>query len=90
MNMHQSYRNNDPSTSIVAASTLNTSDLENLVVEAIKNNAPGTTEEIAAWTELSIVTVSPRMRPLERKGIVRRIGKRQNASGRPATIWGLV
>lgn len=47
----------------------------------------GTSEEIAAWTGMSLVTASPRLKPLEVKGHVERAGKRANRSGKLATVW---
>lgn len=50
--------------------------------------AGGTSEEISADLELSRVTVSPRLRPLANKGLIRDSGARRlGSSGRPGIVW---
>jgi predicted ArsR family transcriptional regulator len=83
-------RNTDPDTSWDAAETVDVTRLEELVVQALTKNPTGlTTEELSSRMRLSLVTVSPRMRPLEKKGKVVRSGKRPNRSGREAIVWKL-
>lgn len=79
-------RRTDPATAQEAAASVPATDLELLVLTALQEGA-ATTEELARRLDLSLVTVSPRLKPLERKGFVRRAGRRQNVSGRPATVW---
>jgi DNA-binding MarR family transcriptional regulator len=81
-------RTTDPETSHVAAEAVNASALETKVIRALTQQ-PYTTEEIANRLGLWRDTVSPRMRSLERKGLVERIGKRRNASGLHAIVWAL-
>ena len=76
-------RKSDPQTSHAAAARIDGSKLAGLVLAELENG-DGTVHELAERLNLSLVTVSPRMRPLELKGFVIRAGKRQ---GR--TIWRL-
>lgn len=79
-------RHSDPETSKQAAA-LDTSAVKAIVVNALRTNGPGTTKQIAAWTGLELVTVSPRMVDLENRGLVVRDGKRLNSPGHWATVW---
>jgi uncharacterized membrane protein len=48
----------------------------------------GTTEEIAEALSLPRVTVSPRLKPLERKGLVQATEQRRpGQSGRAQIVW---
>lgn len=81
-------RRTDPETSREAAQKVDANALEALVLKALQEHGSGgTTEEIADWLHMSLVTVSPRLRPLEMKALVRRDGVRANRSGRSATVW---
>src|SRR5262245_55929979 len=82
-------RRRDPATSFEAAEQIgpHVTHLEGAVLQALKQQGPATTEELAARLGMSLVTVSPRLRPLELKGKVRRAGTRANSSGRQGTIW---
>jgi uncharacterized membrane protein len=83
-------RRTDPATSREAASKVagRVSDLEAIVLDALRAAPAGlTTWEIAEATGLSLVTVSPRCKPLERKGLVRREGRRVNRNGCSSTVW---
>ena len=82
-------RRSDPPTSKESAQrvTASVSELQQLVLAALKQYGPGTTEEIARWTGKSLVTISPRLKPLEAKGSVVRSGKKLNQSGHQATVW---
>lgn len=76
-------RRTDPETSHEAAATVDTSELEALVLDTLRRHPNGlTSHRVAEITGESLVTISPRMKPLETKGLVRRAGK----SGR-RTIW---
>ena len=46
-----------------------------------------TSEELATFTGMPLVTVSPRLRPLANKGLLVCYGKRANRSGRSAIVW---
>lgn len=82
-------RRTDPETSRAAAMSVNTTELEEKVWQLLKRyGAHGlTSEEIAEKLNLSLVTVSPRLRPLANKGRVKETGKRKNSSGRAAIVW---
>lgn len=81
-------RRSDPDTSKAAAQSVNTKTLGQLVVSALKEVGPMTTEELAAVLQETVVTISPRMRPLVNLGLVRDSGQtRANNSGRKAILW---
>lgn len=83
-------RNTDPDTSKDAAEAVTpiVTDLEAAVLSALKNCQRGlTVDELTRATGLEKVTVSPRLRPLCSKGLVKEIGKRPGHSGRQQTIW---
>ena len=91
--LDQAYaRRTDPITSKESAQrvTASVSELQQLVLAALRKFGPGTTEEIARWTAKSLVTISPRLKPLEAKGAVIRSGKKVNQSGHAATVWKVV
>lgn len=82
-------RSNDPATAHDAAQTTNAARMNAIVVKALRELGPSTTEELAAHTGESLVSVSPRMRPLARQLVVEEAGKRKNASGKMAIAWRL-
>ena len=74
----------DPDTSVAAAAVVNSKGLEERVLELLALFPDGaTTEELVRASEifrpggLSLVTISPRMRPLVRKGKVEDTGRRR-------------
>jgi DNA-binding MarR family transcriptional regulator len=96
-------RRSDPHTAHEAAQRVNVTDLESVVLEALRALGPSTSHEVAAHTGLDLVTVSPRFKPLEKKGLVRRrlneidpfTGRvfyetRIGKSGRASVVWHLV
>ena len=88
--LDQAYaRRSDPLTSKASAQrvTATVSELQALVLASLRRHGPGTSEEIAQWTGRSLVTISPRLKPLEAKGDVIRSGKKLNQSGHQATVW---
>jgi len=85
-------RRTDPVTSEDAARSIRpeTSRLENVVLDTLKKRGErgGTTGELAEITGMSLVTVSPRIKPLVRKGYVEDSGQRRSGiSGRKSTVW---
>lgn len=82
-------RRTDPPTAHAAARSIDVTDLEALVLAALKCSLDGlTTHELATRCGLSLVTVSPRMRPLVHKARVRDSGrKRAGTSGRKSIVW---
>ena len=77
-------RRTDPATSHAAAASveLRVSNIELQVLAALVLRGPSTSHELADYTGLSLVTVSPRMAPLESRGMVKRVGL-----GNRRTIW---
>lgn len=74
-------RTSDPITSHVAASTVDATLLERLVVDALHQHPNGgTVKEIATTLARHEWSISPRMKPLERKGLVRRTDERRGRS----------
>lgn len=82
-------RAGDPGTAKDAAAETRARILEGIVLKAIADAPDGlTSEECAAITQLSLVTVSPRMRPLVRRGkIYESTDRRKNQSGHSAIVW---
>jgi len=83
-------RADDPEPSHVAAAAVNAKALEGRVIGSLELAPALTTEEITRRLgHPHRDSISPRMRSLERKGFVERVGKRRNESGLLATAWGL-
>jgi hypothetical protein len=85
-------RRSDPQTSHDAADTVTPSltHLEQMVYAALKNAwfHGLTIDELVTVTHLEKVTVSPRLRPLCEKGLVREAHfTRAGKSGRQQTVW---
>lgn len=79
-------RTGDPATSHAAAARTDVNVLEGLVVNALGKHPGGlTSHEIAATTGESLVSISPRMKPLEGKGMVKRTMERRDRR----TVWRL-
>lgn len=74
-------RRTDPQTSRTAASRIDGATLCGRVLDELARG-DATTHELAERMGLSLVTVSPRMAPLQRRGLVVAAGKRD---GR--TVW---
>lgn len=83
-------RRTDPDTSRDAAKSINVTGLEQLVLEALADR-PMTSYELAEHLHLSLVTVSPRLRPLCDKGLVEDSGERRRnpSSWRNCAVWRL-
>lgn len=75
-------RSTDPDTSHAAAARTDGKQLGWLVHAYLLANGPRTSHQVADGLGLSLVTVSPRMKPLESLGLVERAGK---VDGR--TLW---
>jgi len=76
-------RRRDPATSRDAAASVDGVGLAARVLEALEAG-PATSHELARRLNLELVTVSPRMAPLERLGHVERAGREGNR-----TVWRL-
>lgn len=84
-------RRTDPSTSHAAASAVDATRLETIVMKQLKHHGGMTTHELADSTGLDLVSISPRMRPLVRKNLVRDSGKKRGGSNHRASIvWEVV
>jgi DNA-binding MarR family transcriptional regulator len=70
-------RRTDPETSKDAARSVHVSLLEMTVVSCLKFVGNSTTSEIARWARIPLVSISPRMKPLEEKGLVQRTTERR-------------
>lgn len=81
----------DPSTSHAAAESIAGAlpKLESVVLQALRAAPNGATStELAQALDLSLVTVSPRLRPLANRGlIVATAFRRKGPSGRPQIVW---
>jgi uncharacterized membrane protein len=85
-----SARRADPETAKAAAKSIDATDLEQTVLNALRiiGARGATTEELASDLNLPLVTISPRLAPLVRKNLVKDSGRRgTNASGRKAILW---
>ncbi len=80
-------RNTDPQSSHDAAAIVDVGQLEARVLGALRVYGASTTEELADKSGIPLVSVSPRMKSLERKNLVARAGKRKNRSGVSAILW---
>lgn len=82
-------RADDRETSHQAAESIRVTDLETTVLNALRTFPDGATSyQLAAALGLSLVTVSPRLRPLVSKGLAEDSGRRKcGASGRMRTVW---
>lgn len=75
-------RSTDPETSHAAAAVVDAAGLAGKVLADLHAHGPATSHAIADRLGLELVTVSPRMRPLEKLELVERAGKQD---GR--TVW---
>lgn len=74
-------RRSDPETSHEAAGRIDAKSIEQRIVSYLADHQDGgTTNELAGWLGLPLVSVSPRMKPLEEKGRVKRSVRRRNRS----------
>ncbi|MBZ5700287.1 MAG: hypothetical protein LAN84_00410 [Acidobacteriia bacterium] len=81
-------RRRDPDTAKKAAAAVPVADLEARVLQALRLLKGATTHELAWFLKVDLVSVSPRMRPLAEKGLVRDSGERRRGeSGRASIVW---
>jgi hypothetical protein len=85
-------RSSDPETSHAAAASLNTTEMEGMVLSALQMLPEGaTTIQIARALNLAPWSISPRMKPLCAKGFVMDSTRRlKGSSGRNSIVWILV
>jgi predicted transcriptional regulator len=83
-------RRTDPPTSSAAAASVQATELEAKVLEALRNSFPkgATTYQLADHLRASLVSISPRMKPLLNKGLVKKSETpRRGDSGRNQIVW---
>ena len=83
-------RNSDPNTSHMAADDIqpHVTNLQHMVLSALQDNGAMTTEQVAEYLGINIVSISPRFRPMAIRGVISDTGeRRQNKSGRSAIVW---
>jgi hypothetical protein len=81
-------RSTDPWTSHVAANETDASKTERLVWDLLwATGIAMTSYEIAQATDQDDGSITPRMNPLERKGLVIRVGHKMGPRGKPMTLW---
>ena len=84
-------RRSDPDTSHAAADSMDPTRLNKLqrkaLVALVVCQGQGTNDEIVELSGETWRTITPRMRPLERRGLVRRSGERRARSGKMQTVW---
>jgi len=82
-------RETDPRTSHEAAASIRLSELQDTVLQALKIIPGGATSlELADALCMSPWSVSPRIKPLVKKGLVRDSGRtRMGVSGRASIVW---
>lgn len=84
-------RSNDPHTSAEGYAKVDAKALMQLVVDTIRRNGAGMTiDELTDATGAQKVSLSPRMKPLETQGLVRRADfTRKGRAGVSQTVWEL-
>jgi len=81
-------RRADPETSKAAARHIRVGTLRAAIWDALGANPEGlTSEELARVTGKSLVSISPRLRPMEQQGLLKQAGVRKNSSGDYAIVW---
>lgn len=82
-------RRNDPQTAKAAAKSVTVADLEVKVLDALRRHYDGlTTHQLAEYLDASLVSISPRMAPLRKKGLVFDSGeRRKGSSGVKSIVW---
>ena len=84
--MHGAHRKDDPDTSKEAAQ-LDVSKLEGRVYELLRFK-PLTTEELAFSLNKPLQSITPRIAPLRRKGMIYDTGiRKRGEAGRPRIVW---
>ena len=83
-------RASDPATSHEAAERTNAARLQVAVLDALEAAPAGlTTLELEERLGIQRVSISPRMRPLQRAGRIQEAGTRE-AGGRRSIVWQIV
>ena len=88
--MNLRYRRDDPETSKDAAESVSATQLERIVLSAILRSGERgmTSEEAAVAVGMELGSVTPRLSPLEAKGLIFRTERRRpGKSGRGRIVW---
>ena len=87
--MSGASRHSDPATSFAAAKSISVSKLEQTLLDLLRSHPEGlTSHEASALAKISLVSISPRFRPLFDKGlIVDSDEKRAGENGRKSIVW---
>src|SRR5262245_38585805 len=82
-------RKRDPLTSFQAAEQIgqHVSPLQAAILGCLEEHGPQTTEELSERLGIKLVTISPRMKPMKGKGLVKEAGTKANSSGCRAILW---
>lgn len=81
-------RRRDPDTSKLAARRVEAEEISVLVTYCLRQNGPMTAEEVADKLGREVGSITPRLAPLERAGLVARTGERRpGASGATRIVW---
>ena len=70
-------RNTDPETSHQAAATVDANALEERALGVLRSEGNLNTKEMSELTGIHVNSLSPRMKPLELKGLVRRTDEKR-------------
>lgn len=80
-------RRADPRTSKEAAVAVEVPPIEEAILAALKEHGPMTTTEITEKSGIAFKTVTPRLRPMERRGLVRANGEYRYHGERRSMVW---
>jgi DNA-binding MarR family transcriptional regulator len=78
-------RRSDPAASKEAAAKVDVTRTEGIVLDALRKWGPMSTREISRKTDIDRLSISPRMKPLEERGKVKRLEERRDG----CTVWSL-
>lgn len=68
--MDEGFRATDPWTSKAAARKVDKERREQQTLDELKSGGPGTSRQIARRLGIDLCTITPRLRPLYRKGLI--------------------
>lgn len=86
---HALARNADPQTSHEAAARVGVNEMEQMVLATLRTHGPQTTTEIAALNRTDRDSISPRMKGLVERGLVKDTGETRVPPGksRQSIVW---
>jgi hypothetical protein len=80
-------RKDDPATSKRAAASVKVNAKEQIVIDTLTRFGPLTTRQVSEKSGADLQSITPRMKPLEKKG---KIARCDPAPGESRTVWRLV